>query len=115
MSVLYKSCKGFEKARIGADSADPKSIDELIDLGLTGLYGVKKPKGSVNAGIQKLQGYKINVHPRCVNTIVELSNYVWAKDKINNSLTNDPVDEYNHLMDALRYGSDDLGVASFSW
>lgn len=107
--------KGFEKARIGADSADPKTIDELLDLGLSRIYGVKKPKGSVNAGIQKLQGYKIFVHPRCVNTIVELSNYVWVKDKMNNQLTNDPVDEYNHLMDALRYATDDLGVASFSW
>ena len=107
--------KGFAKARIGADSADPKTIDELKDLGLNRIYGVKKPKGSVNAGIQKLQDYRIIVHPRCVNTIVELSNYTWALSRETGKPTNDPIDEYNHLMDAMRYATVDLGTSNFSW
>ena len=107
--------KGFAKARIGADSADPKTIDELKELGLNRIYGVKKPKGSVNAGIQKLQDYRIIVHPRCVNTIVELSNYTWALSRETGKPTNDPIDEYNHLMDAMRYATVDLGTSNFSW
>lgn len=107
--------KGFTKARICADSADPKTIDELKDLGLYRMFGAKKVKGSVKAGIQKLQDYKIYVHPRCVNTIVEFSNYVWATDKDTGKPTTDPADEYNHLMDALRYATEELNVQTFSW
>jgi phage terminase large subunit len=107
--------KGFEKARICADSADPKTIDELKDLGLYRMFGAKKVKGSVKAGIQKLQDYKIYVHPSCVNTIVELSNYVWDTDKDTGKPTTDPIDEYNHLMDALRYATEELNSTNFSW
>ena len=107
--------KGFEKARICADSADPKTIDELKDLGLYRTFGAKKVKGSVKAGIQKLQDYKIYVHPSCVNTIVELSNYVWALDKDTGKPSTDPIDEYNHLMDALRYATEELNSTNFSW
>lgn len=107
--------KGFEKARICADSEDPKTIDELKDLGLSRIFGAKKGKGSVKAGIQKLQDYKIYVHPSCVNTIVELSNYVWATDKDTGKPSTDPIDEYNHLMDALRYATEELNSTNFSW
>lgn len=107
--------KGFEKARICADSADPKTIDELKDLGLYRVFGAKKVKGSVKAGIQKLQDYKIYVHPSCVNTIVEFSNYVWATDKETGKPSTDPIDEYNHLMDALRYATEELNSTNFSW
>ena len=107
--------KGFEKARICADSADPKTIDELKDLGLYRTFGAKKLKGSVKAGIQKLQDYKIYVHPSCVNTIVEFSNYVWATDKDTGKPSTDPIDEYNHLMDALRYATEELNSTNFSW
>ena len=107
--------KGYEKARIAADSEDPKTIDELKDLGLRRIYGVKKGRGSVKAGIQKLQDYKIYVHPKCSNTIVELSNYIWATDKETGKPTTDPADEYNHLMDALRYATIELNSENFSW
>ena len=107
--------KGFERARICADSEDPRTIDELKDLGLYRMFGAKKGKGSVKAGIQKLQDYKIYVHPSCVNTIVELSNYVWATDKDTGKPSTDPIDEYNHLMDALRYATEELNSTNFSW
>lgn len=107
--------KGFERARICADSEDPRTIDELKDLGLSRIFGAKKGKGSVQAGIQKLQDYKIFVHPSCTNTIVELSNYVWDTDKDTGKPTTDPADEYNHLMDAMRYATEELNFRNFSW
>ena len=93
---------GYGKERIAADSAEPKSIDELYDLGLKGISGARKGKDSINNGIQFIQGYKIIVHPRCVNFLTEISNYTWAKDKFDKPI-NKPIDMFNHLMDAMRY------------
>ena len=106
---------GFKKARICADSAEPKSIDDLKEQGLSRIFGAKKVKGSVKSGIQRLQDYQIIVHPKCVNHIVELSNYTWAIDKETGKPSTDPIDEYNHLMDALRYATEDLTSNNFSW
>lgn len=107
--------KGYHRERIMADSSAPKDIDTLRDMGLTRIKGAKKPKGSVNSGIQKLRDYKIIVHPRCPNTMVELTNYIWEPDKDTGKPTNDPIDDYNHLMDALRYATESLQKATFSW
>ena len=93
---------GYSKDRITGDSAEPKSIDELKGLGLH-ITGAKKGKDSVAYGIQWIQDLEIIIHPRCVNFITEISNYTWAKDKFNNKL-NEPIDDFNHLMDAMRYG-----------
>ena len=116
-NAIYETLryKGFANARIGADEAAPKDIDALKELGLGRIYGVKKGKGSIKSGIQKLQDYRIYVHPSCVNTIVELSNYCWAPDKETGQLTTEPIDEYNHIMDALRYATADLSKNTFSF
>ena len=63
----------------------------------------------------KLQDYKIIVHPRCQNTIVELSNYCWAKDELTDRFVNKPVDDFNHALDALRYACEDIGAESFTF
>ena len=94
--------KGYGKEKIVADSQEPKSIDELYDLGLKGIRKSRKGKDSINNGIQYIQDYKIIIHPRCVNFITEISNYMWDKDKFDNPV-NKPVDDFNHLMDAMRY------------
>lgn len=92
---------GYAKERITADSAEPKSIDELKGYGLR-VSGAAKGKDSINNGIQYIQDFEIIIHPRCVNFLTEISNYTWAKDKFNNKL-NSPIDDFNHLMDAMRY------------
>ena len=92
---------GYGKERIRGDSAEPKSIDELKGLGLH-IRGAAKGKDSVKNGIQWIQDLEIIIHPRCVNFITEISNYTWAKDKFENKL-NEPIDDFNHLMDAMRY------------
>lgn len=93
---------GYEKEKITADSAEPKSIDELKSLGLR-IQGAKKGKDSIMNGIQWIQDLEIIIHPRCANFITEISNYTWDKDRLGNKL-NRPIDDFNHLMDAMRYG-----------
>ena len=102
--MIYEeiSKKRYSKEKITADSAEPKSIDELRELGLRRITGAAKGKDSINNGIQFIQGFKIYIHPRCVNFITEISNYTWDKDKFGNTI-NKPIDEFNHLMDAFRY------------
>ena len=107
--MIYEeiSKRGYSKEKITADSAEPKSIDELKDLGLRRLVGAAKGKDSINNGIQFIQGFKIYIHPRCVNFITEISNYTWDKDKFGNTI-NKPIDEFNHLMDAFRYAIEEF-------
>ena len=92
---------GYSKERITADSAEPKSIDELKGLGLR-VTGAKKGKDSINNGIQWIQDLEVIIHPRCVNFLTEISSYQWKTDKFNKKL-NEPEDDNNHLMDAMRY------------
>lgn len=94
---------GYVKERITADCAEPKSIDELKGLGIRRIESAKKGRDSVNNGIQWIQDLEIIIHPRCVNFLLEISLYSWKKDKFGKTL-NDPEDDNNHLMDAMRYG-----------
>ena len=92
---------GYGKERITADSAEPKSIDELKGLGLR-VKAAAKGKDSIQNGIQWIQDLEIIIHPRCVNFLTEISNYTWDTDKFGSKL-NVPIDDFNHLMDAMRY------------
>lgn len=114
---MYREIKalGFDGAEIIADSAQPGTIAELKKRGLIRIKPAKKGQNSIRDGIARLQDYHIIIHPRCVNAIVEFSNYVWAKDKMNGQYLTVPVDEFNHLIDALRYATEGLGVKRFSW
>lgn len=91
---------------ITCDNADPKSIADLCRRGVHAIASVKGPD-SVNFGIQFLQGYDIIIDTRCGWFKKEISNYRWLKDKFGNTLKK-PVDKNNHLLDALRYGSEPL-------
>lgn len=93
---------GFAKSKIIYDSAEPKSGEELRKSGLTNLKASVKGKDSVLHGIQLLQTYHIYVDPSCVNTITEFQNYSWKKNR-DGIYINEASDEWNHLMDALRY------------
>lgn len=94
------------KARIVADSAEPKSIDELKSYKLTVVAANKGP-GSVLQGIQNVQQQWISVTKRSVNIIKEYRNYVWITDK-DGKILNEPLDIYNHTMDAGRYAMESL-------
>ena len=97
---------GYAKEKITADSAEPKSIEELRRLGLRRIKAAGKGKDSVMNGIQKIQDYHIIIHPRCVNFLTEISCYAWEQDKSGTAI-NRPIDDYNHLMDAMRYAMED--------
>jgi len=89
-------------AIIIADSSEPKSIQELKNLGWRGIEGVKKGPGSVNNGIDILLRYKIMVAADATNIRDELTNYTWKTDK-NGDVLNIPNDKHNHAIDAIRY------------
>lgn len=98
---------GYSKEKIIADSAEPKSIDRLYDLGIRGIKAARKGKDSIVNGIDYLQDFKIIVHPICVNFLLEIQNYAWQTDK-NGKQINKPIDDFNHLMDAMRYATEDF-------
>ena len=107
-TVIYRSIEklGFRKEIITADSEEPKSIEHLRSLGLIRIKASRKGKDSINAGIQFIQDFKIFIHPRCNNFLTEISNYSWDKDKFDKTI-NKPIDDFNHLMDAMRYALED--------
>ena len=94
---------GFAKSQIKADAAEPKSIEELKRKGITRISACSKGKDSILYGIQTLQQYQIIVHPSCEGIITEFENYSWQKDKKTNEYLNQPIDSFNHYIDALRY------------
>lgn len=95
--------KGYNKTTIIADSAEPRLIEELkSEHGLRRLKASRKGKDSIMAGVSKLQGYQIIVHPNCTHIMDEFYSYCYQQDKEGKWL-NKPEDKNNHLMDALRY------------
>lgn len=89
------------KTQIIADSAEPKSIAELNNLGLW-VVPTLKGKDSILLGIDILQRYKINATRRSTALIEELQSYKWEENK-DGKKTNKPIDDFNHAIDALRY------------
>lgn len=120
VDIARKICQmGYGKEEIWADSAERKTIvemsrgeiEEIISEDgevtyekwqLSNIHPAMKGPDSIMNGIQRLQSFKIWVHPRCTNVIVELNNYAWAIDK-DGKYTGNPIKEFNHALDALRY------------
>lgn len=100
---LYEEIENvhYQKKSFTADCAEPKSIDELRGYGLR-VEKSQKGKDSITHGIQYIQDFEIIIHPRCVNFIAEIGNYTWDEDRLGNKI-NRPIDDFNHLMDAMRY------------
>lgn len=89
-------------AEIIADSAEPKSIEELKRLGLY-VEGAEKGADSIKNGIDVLKRYKLNVTRDSTNLRTELTRYIWKVDKKSGKSLNIPIDAWNHLIDPLRY------------
>lgn len=116
--ILYK--KGMSNKQIAdvfsnipealviADSAEPKSNDELLIYGVN-VIPVTKGKDSVNHGIQIVQSQRVSVTKRSINIIKEYRNYLWLTDK-DGRVLNVPEDGFNHAMDAGRYAMSTLNI-----
>lgn len=121
IELARKICQmGYGKEVIWADAAEPKSIfelqagllekvvneetgeEEVVTWALPNIRPALKGPDSVRFGIQNIQSFKVFVHPRCVNTIVELNNYCYDTDKDGNYIDK-PIKDFDHLMDAWRY------------
>ena len=89
-----------------ADSAEPKSIDEIRMYGVN-IRGAEKGKDSVNNGIQLIQDQRVSVTKRSTNIIKEYRNYLWETDK-SGKIINVPEHTFSHSMDATRYALSSL-------
>lgn len=101
---IYDRCieKGMDRYHITADSAEPRLIKELKNLGLS-IKASKKGPDSILYGINWLKARKIVIMPHCINAIEEFKNYTWKKDKKTGEYYDVPIDKFNHLIDSLRY------------
>ena len=92
----------YEQITTMADSAEPKSIDEIKSYGVN-IHPALKGKDSVRQGIQFVQDQKISITKRSINLIKEHRNYLWKVDK-DGKILNEPEHQFSHSMDAVRYG-----------
>lgn len=102
---------GWAKEPVHCDSNVPEELLRLKKRGCTRFFGVQKRQGSVTSGIQKLRGYRIIIHPRCENFIIEISHYQFRQDQFGKELP-EPKKEWDHLMDAMRYAMCDEEVGT---
>lgn len=105
-SQIAEFILNLDAVSVAADSAEPKSNDELMLRGIT-VIPSKKGKDSVNSGIQLVQQQRIFVTKRSVNLWREYNNYLWLTDK-DGKIINEPSPIWNHHMDGLRYGFETL-------
>lgn len=82
---------------------DPDQVSQLRRLGVMALPA-KKGQGSIKAGIQKMKEFKMFYTASSVNLHSERGRYIWVNDPTTGKSTNTPTDQFNHLMDAARYG-----------
>ena len=103
---ISRMIKGLEITdQIIADSAEPKSIEELKREGVW-VAPAQKGKDSIMYGIQRINEYQVHIHASSKNLIEEFSSYIWAKDR-HGQATNKPIDDFNHGIDAIRYALTD--------
>lgn len=98
---ICDALRPYRNMTIDAESADPRLIDEIHKSGAR-IYPVKKGTGSIEAGISRMQTFRIYVTARSLNVLKEFRNYTYAQDKDGRWL-NIPIDAYNHAIDAVRY------------
>lgn len=98
---IIEELRPWKGYKVISDSADPRLIQEIRNGGIN-IYPVDKFKGSIMAGINKMQEYNLKITRRSFNLIKEFKNYTYEQDKDERWL-NQPIDAYNHGIDAGRY------------
>lgn len=85
---------------IYADTAEPRLNEELRRMG----WNIRKSEKDIKAGIDMLKRYKLHIEKDSTNAIMEFRNYKWKEDKTG-IITNMPIDNHNHIIDAIRYST----------
>lgn len=101
ISERLKKMEFPKNERIIADSAEPKSIEELYRAGWR-VVGAEKGRDSINQGIDAIKRYNLYIQASSKDLVDEFNSYTWDKDRDGNP-TNKPVDKFNHGIDAIRY------------
>lgn len=101
ISAMFSALGVKKSDEIIADSAEPKSIEELHRMGWFIKPAVKGPD-SIRSGIDALKRYVIHLTPRSSNLQREFSSYTWSQDK-DGKWRQEPIDMFNHGIDAARY------------
>lgn len=100
-SEIISTLKPYKMEKIISESADPRLVQEIYRAGIN-IHPVVKFQGSIEAGLSKMQEYKIIVTRRSMDIIKEFRNYTYQQDKEGKWL-NKPIDIWNHAIDAIRY------------
>lgn len=103
----YLTVNGLNRIVTVCDNAEQKSIVELQQKRVKAMPCIKG-RGSVAGGIAQVKQFKLHVTKRSVKLLDELDNYKWIKDESTDTYTNEPIDAWNHALDAMRYGVDYL-------
>ena len=90
------------QTEIIADSAEPKSIEEIHRLGFN-IKGAKKGADSVNMGIDVLRRFKLHITKKSTSAITEFKYYKWLVDKNGKVINKPATNQADHLIDAIRY------------
>lgn len=98
---IADTIKNLIPCLVKADSAEPKSIEEIRQYGIN-ILPVIKGKDIINQGIQYVQDQRISITKRSINLLKEYRNYLWQTD-VNGKIINEPEEAFNHCMDAIRY------------
>ena len=100
--------KNLKPALVIADSAEPKSVDEIRSYGIN-IMGAEKGRDSVRFGIQAIQNQKVSITKQSISGIKEYRNYLWMSDKAGRIISpNQPEKGNDHFLDACRYGVSSL-------
>ncbi len=103
----YLTINGINRIVTVCDNAEQKSIVELQQKRVKAMPCIKG-RGSVAGGIAQVKQFKLHITKRSVKLLDELDNYKWIKDESTDTYTNEPIDAWNHALDAMRYGVDYL-------
>ena len=106
----------FEKMETLADNARPESIRYVNRHGLPRVRACSKGKGSVEDGIAHIKSYdRVIIHPRCTETIREFRTYSYKVDRLSGAVKPEPVDAFNHVLDAVRYSLEPIMNQRTQW
>lgn len=103
----YLTANGINRIVTVCDNAEQKSIVELQQKRVKAMPCIKG-RGSVAGGIAQVKQFRLHITKRSVKLLDELDNYKWIKDEATDTYTNEPIDAWNHALDAMRYGVDYL-------